>query len=279
MNETSSAGDKDVSASSWPLKRPWTDSNCVQVLTYVMVPVCVRSVNRHTDGGGGWAAGFSTDLQNLQTLSLRSIFITWNHPPTCMLFLHGQEFMFIFLSSSKRNQKSAAMTFPANTVEMKTETQKGSEEKRRPYLQVSWWGRSLCPEGPPPRWRCSSCRASRGRNGLPHRWCWASPPGGWAQPSGRSRQLPAWLTCPAESQQTWSWPLWLAPQTCWRRVFVRVRGLLLPKFVFGSLKSGAWRFQSFPTLQMSSAISCSQLFRSPPCACWFGEKGAQITVP
>lgn len=168
------------------------------------------------------------------------------------------------------------MTFLPNTCEMKTETQNGSKKQRQPYLQVSWWGRSLCPEGPPPRWRCSSCRASRGRNGPPHRWRWVSPPGGWAQPSGRSRQLPAWLTCPPESQQTWSWPLWLAPQTCWCPVFIRVRGLMLlkaVKFVFSSLTSGAQRFHSFPTPQTSSPISCSQLFCSPPCACWLKKRG------
>lgn len=57
-------------------------------------------------------------------------------------------------------------------------TKMSEREGEAPYLQVSWWGRSLCPEGPPSRWRCSSCRASRGQNGPPHRWRWVSPPGG-----------------------------------------------------------------------------------------------------
>lgn len=60
------------------------------------------------------------------------------------------------------------------------------------------------------------------------------------------------------------------------RVFACVRGLVLPKavkFVFSSLMLGARRFWSLPTLQMSSPISCSQLFCSPPCACWLAKRG------
>lgn len=92
------------------------------------------------------------------------------------------------------------------------------------YLQVSWLARSLCPEGPLPRWRCSSCRASRGQSGPPRRWRWASPPGGWAQPSGQSPPPPALLTCRRRSPRMWFWPWSPAPRTCfwsfpsqWRR--------------------------------------------------------------
>ena len=162
-------------------------------------------------------------------------------------------------------------------------------DQEAPYLQVSWWGRSLCPEGPPPRWRWSSCRASRGQSGPPRRWRWASPPGGWARPSGRSPRPPAWPTCPPGSPRTWSWPWSPAPRTCCvqscggvcvcvcvracvrvpvvcTRVTDREDGVEHPRLPSSCLLSAPWRWMltpevpprlvcGFATLLMSSPLS------------------------
>ena len=189
-------------------------------------------------------------------------------------------------------------------------------DQEAPYLQVSWWGRSLCPEGPPPRWRWSSCRASRGQSGPPRRWRWASPPGGWARPSGRSPRPPAWPTCPPGSPRTWSWPWLPAPRTCcvqscggvcvcvcacvraracglhtcdgsWRRR--RTPEVAFVLFAFGPLAldvnsrgspPSCLRLRYTSDVLASLAHSCPQLLLSLslPCAWWLVKRG-QITVP
>lgn len=176
----------------------------------------------------------------------------------------------------------------------KTQRQRQQSRWGSPYLRVSWWGRSLCPEGPPPRWRCSSCRASRGQSGPPRRWRWASPPGGWARPSGRSPPPPAWLTCPPRSPPTWSSPWSPAPRTCCRAVLdVCVFGFVLGKEGQGCrlrLRFPPWRHtpevvSSFTKLLIFFLPLCRpQRFLSLSLSCaagWYEkkEKGGQITVP
>lgn len=146
-----------------------------------------------------------------------------------------------------------------------------------PYLQVNWWGRSLCLGGPLARCRYSSCRASRGRSVPPHRLRWASPLGGLTQPSGPSPRLPAWTTCPPRSPPKWFWPWSPALWTfC----------ALGEEFIGSAQVAGLQRYPSVwsvaslhLTVPLCPAVSCPQLTLSSslPCARCSVKRG-QITV-
>lgn len=144
-----------------------------------------------------------------------------------------------------------------------------------PYLQAGWWDHNLCPEGLPPQWRCSSCRASIVRNELPHMWCLVFLPWGSARPSDLWPQLQAWMRCPQQWLRMWSSP-WSSCPSAWlcSRYAQQVAGWWC---TFAPYSNVVCLWAKSRTQHSSPQIPHYSLLSTDLCFCM--EKTGQITVP